>query len=125
MSVGGIGDGVVVTVGGTGEAVIVGAGEAVGTWAGSAVQPAIMTIIKTNAMRYFMLSPLCRVMNVMIILFRRRGGLLLITLKDCNTGHGLLLWHSEPRTIVRGLHILLYNSTVSSMNRKSSPRLAA
>ena len=49
MSVSGIGEGVIVAVGGTGEDVIVGAGEAVGTRAGSTVQPVSMTISRINA----------------------------------------------------------------------------
>ena len=53
VSVGGMGDGVVVTVGGMEDAVNVGAGDAVGITAGSGVQLISMTIIKTNAMRYF------------------------------------------------------------------------
>ena len=49
VSVGGIGEDVTVAVGGMGEDVIVGAGDAVGTNAGSAVQPAIKTINRNNA----------------------------------------------------------------------------
>jgi len=59
VSVGGIGEGVIVAVGGTGDdvIVIVGTGDAAGTMAGSAVQPAINTSNKINAIRCFMMSP--------------------------------------------------------------------
>jgi len=59
VSVGGIGVDVNVAVGGIGDDVIVGAGEAVGTMAGSAVQLASMTISKNNIIWCFMMSPHC------------------------------------------------------------------
>jgi len=56
VSVGGIGVGVNVAVEGMREAVIVGAGEAVGAMAGSAVQLAINISSKINVIQCFMMS---------------------------------------------------------------------
>jgi hypothetical protein len=77
VAVGGIGDGVNVDVGGMGDDVIVGAGDAVGTNAGSAVQPAIRTSSRINAVQCFMMSPLWRIIDMMIMWFRRLRGLVL------------------------------------------------
>ena len=57
VSVGGIGDGVIVAVGGTGDDVSVGIGDAVGTIAGSSVQPAINTTRRIIAMWRFIMLP--------------------------------------------------------------------